>query len=179
MVTNLLKCGKSQLRRVVSYTCFILKTQYKNKNLKMFITIICWDDILDMLDWQTFNFKIKSTCFTFFLFFNTTTRTFQIAYVAWDSISQRHSRECLAYSGYSINISTYQCILTTALKISTVVHCNPITMAFIQFQKKIKLTFFLNCSLAALSSSAHTPKHSRQSLGKSQNWKQIPAKKGD
>ena len=73
----------------------------------------------------------------------------------------------------------YQCILTTALKISTVVHCNPITMAFIQFQKKIKLTFLKNCSLAALSSSAHTPKHSHQSLGKIQNWKQIPAKKGD
>lgn len=50
--------------------------------------------------------------------------------------------ECLTYSRYSMNISTYKCILTTALKISTVAHCNPITKAFIQFQKNIKLTFF-------------------------------------
>lgn len=55
-------------------------------------------------------------------------------------------------------------------------------MAFIQFQKNVKVSglffFFLNSNLAALNSSAHTPKHSRQSLGKTQNWKQIPAKKG-
>lgn len=52
-------------------------------------------------------------------------------------------------------------------------------MGFIQFQKNVKVLafFFFYSNLAALDSSAHTPKHSRQSLGKTQNWKQIPAKK--
>lgn len=53
-------------------------------------------------------------------------------------------------------------------------------MVFIQFQKNKTLAFFFffTGSLAALNSSAHTPKHSCQSLGKMQNWKQIPAEKG-
>lgn len=51
-----------------------------------------------------------------------------------------------------------KCILTTALKIPTVVHCNVITMGFIQFQKNIKFSslFFLTVAWQ-LSTALPTP----------------------